>query len=566
MKLSAHDDKWQKQKQVVPFGFAAPGTLAYEPYKEGASVSLNDAIKFLTEHGTELGIPPIQRIDMQQKTVVLSDGNAFGFDEIVHFVADYLTHKDADMGTMDGPRDLGKQPDGDFPSVEWMPSGDADKDVSSNATAGTGAVYKCPDCMFQTYDRGELSGHHSWNHKTCKGPHGDPTIKQAEEQQTFWDERSYEQKYPMMAKHPQMVDPIMKLIEQYGDNWYKVEQRAFYDIPGYMMQLSHEVGSREGSALIDEVYQWMEDQKAKGSDSYWLPRTYAMLKKAHCGPCTPLKMEAIKMLSDIQYKDHLAGLEDTLAALATSSTELDLSAFISHLSEGIKRVKDAKDKTKLEQIKLLLEDTKKHMEDGSVVAVTKPATEKKADRYSGDGFWADPNGQLYPVNETHENWVWQHKKELAAMGIDFSDDKIMMGGVDYLISKGWARIATNESQVGIQTENEAALDKILSQVGGPRKKVYVNNDLIFDPAQKPVEATLKTAETSPVDKEQQDIIAAQYGPEYNTALVHFQTAIQAEHPVDRAFEYAINAMTQVGFNIDGPKLAQVIDTYLKEQE
>jgi len=139
------------------------------------------------------------------------------------------------------------------------------------------------------------------------------------------------------------------------------------------------------------------------------------------------------------------------------------------------------------------------------------------------------------------------------MGIDFSDDKIMMGGVDYLISKGWARIATNESQVGIQTENEAALDKILSQVGGPRKKVYVNNDL-------------KTAETSPVDKEQQDIIAAQYGPEYNTALVHFQTAIQAEHPVDRAFEYAINAMTQVGFNIDGPKLAQVIDTYLKEQE
>jgi hypothetical protein len=97
------------------------------------------------------------------------------------------------------------------------------------------------------------------------------------EQETFWDERSYDEKYPMMAKYPEIVDKIVNAIKENGDNWYKVEQKMFNDSPFYMMNLSHEVGSREGSQLIDEVYKWLAENE-KQEDKVWTPRTYASIK------------------------------------------------------------------------------------------------------------------------------------------------------------------------------------------------------------------------------------------------------------------------------------------------
>jgi predicted RNA-binding Zn-ribbon protein involved in translation (DUF1610 family) len=104
-------------------------------------------------------------------------------------------------------------------------------------------------------------------------------IKEAEEQETFWDERSYDEKYPMMAKYPEVVDKIVNAIKEHGDNWYKVEQKMFYDSPFYMMNLSHQVGSREGSQLIDEVYKWLAEHE-KQEDKVWTPRTYEQIESS----------------------------------------------------------------------------------------------------------------------------------------------------------------------------------------------------------------------------------------------------------------------------------------------
>ncbi len=106
------------------------------------------------------------------------------------------------------------------------------------------------------------------------------TETEADEQTTFWDERSYDEKHPMMAKYPEVVDKIVAAIEKHGDNWYKVEQTIFDASPFYMMNLSSAVGSREGAELIREVYEWMQDQKDMGEDKVFVPmKQEASLKK-----------------------------------------------------------------------------------------------------------------------------------------------------------------------------------------------------------------------------------------------------------------------------------------------
>ncbi|MGH7974747.1 MAG: hypothetical protein ACREBR_04430 [bacterium] len=120
-------------------------------------------------------------------------------------------------------------------------------------------------------------------------------LKTAAEQETFWDERSYDEKYPMMAKYPEIVDKVVDAIKQHGDNWYKVDQKMFYDSPFYMMNLSHDVGSREGGQLIKEVNAWLKEHES-GADKVFTPRTYeeiqSSLKEAsdnkimvHCEDC-----------------------------------------------------------------------------------------------------------------------------------------------------------------------------------------------------------------------------------------------------------------------------------------
>lgn len=126
-RLSKFDDKWPGQEQAQPFG-APPKGMWYDPeVKESKAqgISLNDAIKHFISNPQILGKP--SHVDMQMKMVELDNGSAISFDDIVEEYKKVANNeKTSDFGFFDGPVDLGKEPKGDFPSVQWLPKGRED--------------------------------------------------------------------------------------------------------------------------------------------------------------------------------------------------------------------------------------------------------------------------------------------------------------------------------------------------------------------------------------------------------------------------------------------------------
>lgn len=97
-------------------------------------------------------------------------------------------------------------------------------------------------------------------------------IEADDEQLTMWDERSYDEKYPMMAKYPDMVDPVIAAIKKFPDSPFRLDQELFDHVPGYMW-ISSAAKSREGWDLVSEVKQWMQENE-QGGDKVWVPRKY----------------------------------------------------------------------------------------------------------------------------------------------------------------------------------------------------------------------------------------------------------------------------------------------------
>ncbi len=79
----------------------------------------------------------------------------------------------------------------------------------------------------------------------------------------------------------------------------------------------------------------------------------------------------------------------------------------------------------------------------------------------------------------------------------------------------------------------------------------------------PKAETKKSALEHPLSQEEQDEIASTYGPEYNSAALHYYQAVQNGHPNDRALDYAVEEMHKQNIHIDISKFLQIKDTYLK---
>ena len=104
-------------------------------------------------------------------------------------------------------------------------------------------------------------------------------VKDADDEQlTMWDERSYDEKYPMMAKHPELVDYVEAALKKFPDAPFRVEQELFDHAPGYMW-ISSAARSREGGDLISEVKRWMQENEQSG-DKVWVPRKYEQVESA----------------------------------------------------------------------------------------------------------------------------------------------------------------------------------------------------------------------------------------------------------------------------------------------
>lgn len=128
-----------------------------------------------------------------------------------------------------------------------------------------------------------------------------------EEQTTFWDERGYDEKYPMMAKHPNMVDPMIEAIKKHPGNWNGIENEMFYKYPYYMMNMSSAAGSRDGSSMITEVENWLKEHESE-EDKVFVPRKYeeASTKEASkSSKC--VKCDKEHPVADMVSNEHGAG-------------------------------------------------------------------------------------------------------------------------------------------------------------------------------------------------------------------------------------------------------------------
>ena len=68
---------------------------------------------------------------------------------------------------------------------------------------------------------------------------------------------------------------------------------------------------------------------------------------------------------------------------------------------------------------------------------------------------------------------------------------------------------------------------------------------------------------NPLSQEEQAEIAAKYGPEYNSASLHYYQARQNGHSDARATAYAVDEVHKQKSHIDQAKFKQIKDTYLK---
>jgi hypothetical protein len=146
-----------------------------------------------------------------------------------------------------------------------------------------------------------------------------------------------------------------------------------------------------------EIYkEKMERKKAIDLINLAVTDEIAQLEvSAHCGPCTPLKMEVIRMLSDFFFKNPNEYPERYLADLAKASKELSLEPFIDLLDSATDYVHQGQKNedifVKLKQIQLQLQDTQNKIDEGEIVVVDKQSSLSKVAEpftiaFDNDGF------------------------------------------------------------------------------------------------------------------------------------------------------------------------------------
>lgn len=119
----------------------------------------------------------------------------------------------------------------------------------------------------------------------------------------------------------------------------------------------------KASELINKYAQWSASTKEE------------IKKEAHCGPCTPLKMKAIELLSDMHYKFNNFERK-FLGQLAAQSEEESNEAFVQTLNTVLDTIKEDEDTKnsliKLRQIATTLQDVQYRIDDGEFEVVDKP--------------------------------------------------------------------------------------------------------------------------------------------------------------------------------------------------
>ena len=152
VKIKFLPNKWPAQERTVPIA-SPPKGMWYDPkVKEGKgtpqnkppTVSLNDAVRYYIDNPDKYGMPA--SFDLKTQTVLFASGKTISFKEILdNYSKDSGKYKEGDASSQWGrdgfwdspnPSDLGKEPSGDFPSVQWMPRGTEDMSVDEDIITG----------------------------------------------------------------------------------------------------------------------------------------------------------------------------------------------------------------------------------------------------------------------------------------------------------------------------------------------------------------------------------------------------------------------------------------------
>ena len=96
-------------------------------------------------------------------------------------------------------------------------------------------------------------------------------------------------------------------------------------------------------------------------------------REAHCGPCTPLKVEAMRLVSDVNYRHPGTIDDDTLCSIFEQADAGQLDGFIGALRQAASVVAGnpdlAKDAEKLEHLLVALGDVGQRIESGDIEVV-----------------------------------------------------------------------------------------------------------------------------------------------------------------------------------------------------
>jgi hypothetical protein len=550
--------------------------------------------------------PRVVRVDPVNFVVELEDGTVLSFDEATKMAItmektadgftgaefstdDFGVNPTMDSGPWSSPEDQGARPQkSPFPNTSWLPADDENLDEQpwSNVASTIKRSFSKkanPNARYWIAPDGKVF--------PVTGVHGSWTAANPDVLKQYGIKPATDRYGTGRVWDDMAAAGWVRVSNEPAGTGFQIQVPDINNIPPFVDDFIAQHYTRGDVILIGngrdqgvEVYNPFPSIQKAVNRALRMKQT-ASLKQAHCGPCTPLKMEAIKMLSDAQYKNPKLGLDAVLSGLAERSTDLDLQPFLHQFETALKIFEDSSEQQdsdvhkKLAQIFFALSEVNKRLHDKTFDAVDKPAKQAFSKKE------ADLSGQVVNqiVNAIHAD-----------------------GGVTWSLSKG-DMVGTDNYAVAVYPERAQILDE--ADFENIEQFITANSDLLNNPENSfgawshdgkvylDVVATIpdvnqaielgkqhnqiaiwdlknakeiqtggtgevkQAAQKSILPQQFQDEIAAETSPVYNIALTNYAEAVKRGHERNRSLEYAIESVANLE-KIDPKKLVELINRYL----
>ena len=517
------DDKWPAQQRVVPIGLGERGWQGYEPFKKGSDkekgISVSDALEYYRDNPGEDGRPVY--LDSSSHIVEFENKKRYSFDEIVTKYRDEIVTKQSEKGFYDGPTDLGKRPKGDFPSVTWMPKGNEDLDVDPNKTTAS------------------------------KGNDGQVDESKAEWRVLLFDGRgvqyfaneadakSYYTKAETQDKDPSTPTRVQKeadldtsdetfINQLIYDYLEKIPENRWYEFfnETEMERLREEYREHNVRLREDSVESHFENLQAAD----WLD----MYEKEMA--------DIIK--EEIEVAESVGELEERNPGLG--------QMYMDRIKTQAKQAEESKKKEEPPKLtnKMMTDMVPMLIEEGEPTNHTCGNCNMRYTDKEGVQRCTVVEGKISYANGTCN---YQASGEEASEE-DSVDMKMSYDTSGYVESDKKIQCATCKYYDAPKEYCKLWMGKIKPE---GCCMAWDRDDVTVPTTDK------KSALEHPLTQEEQDEVAAKWGPEYNSAALHYNQAIVNGHSHDRALDYAVEEMHKQDIHISKLKFMEVKNTYLK---